>query len=719
MFCTQCGTQLETNAKFCTKCGQPASGDLAPEVSVNSTRTALPGVIHVADTKPLGTKWLKFWSYCSLPVGGVLGLLMSLGVPALGIIMIPMAILQFVVAYGLHYRKLWAWQWNWVLVIITFLSMLIPAPIPGSHGGGADLVIQFMIKLILASLIWMWPNHVYWKKRRALFTSGGTALVSSGAIETKGVHGATDASPLVSAPVMSIDSATFSPEKKLSSNYLVRHWRGELSLGITYWVNGSVLAGIIPVALIAVVGQMDEDYNSLRAISFSVLGVLLFSVIAWFWSIVGIWRSADRHASRGGVPAWANVAKFMVVAGVVAMANQLTANILPQAKELALIAIGQDPIGRITIKVATNGQSVIVNGTLREGSAGEIQKILDAAPGATALVLNSNGGRLLEAQQLARTVRNRNLDTYVEDQCVSACTYVFLAGKDRAATPNARIGFHRPSFPGFDADAERYATQEMLDVYRTAGLPETFVQRIGKTSHKDMWYPTRDELIASHVVTRVSLGGEVAMGRMWMRSKQEFILVLRSIPLYQAIEQRFPGTINEAMELGWAAKERGGSDADITNAMRSVIAEIYPKLIKTADVSTLDSYLKLMIDEMQAARAVSGEACTKLLATQLDITKTLPKEIVKREQKFLMQALATPPQTDMKSPDPAQFDRITQLVVTRMPQQYINVISNMEAYAGQPELVCGAIIAFYQGIDALPPHDRITALKGIFQGKEQ
>lgn len=122
------------------------------------------------DPAVLGTKWLKFWNYFSLPVGGVLGLLMSLDLPAIGIIMAPLAILQFVVAYGLHYRKLWAWQWNWVLVIITYIGMLIPAPIPGSHGGTAGLAVQFVIRLILGSLIFLWPNHVYWKKRKELFS---------------------------------------------------------------------------------------------------------------------------------------------------------------------------------------------------------------------------------------------------------------------------------------------------------------------------------------------------------------------------------------------------------------------------------------------------------------------------------------------------------------------------------------------------------------------
>lgn len=525
-------------------------------------------------------------------------------------------------------------------------------------------------------------------------------------------HAALDVTSAVSTTAVSAPPSS----TPLSANYFVRHWRGELSLPVSYWINGSVLGAAVSMALFAAVSGMEEGNYSLRTISFASLGVLLFSVTVWLWSVVGIWRSADHHVARGGSSGWASVARVMVVLGILAMAGQLSTNILPQAKEFALIAIGNDPLGEIVIKVSANGQSVIVIGTLREGSAAEVQKILDAAPGATSLVLNSNGGRLFEAQQLARAVRNRNLDTYVEDQCVSACTYVFLAGRARAATPNARIGFHQPSFPGLDTDTQISMTQDMMDVYRSAGLPEAFLQRIGRTSPEDMWYPTREELVNSNVITRMSLGGEAAMVGLGIRSKQELLLKLGGIPIYQAIEKRFPGTINEVVERAWAAKERGGNDADIMNAGRSVVVDVYPKLLKTADDVTLDRFAKLFVDQISAALAVSGEACAKLIAAELDITTTLPKEIVEQEQQFLLLALATPPRTALTPPDPAKVEQAIQAAVVNLPQQYINVVANMGDYANKPELVCDATIAFYRSIIALPPRQRIFALRGMFQG---
>jgi hypothetical protein len=121
-----------------------------------------------AETKRLGTKWLTF-CIVGLPVGGVLGLLMSITAPLVGIIVMPVSVLQLVVAYGLHRRKLWAWRWNWILILVSYLAMSMPTPSVGSSGSGGELLTLFILKLILGGLIWIWPNFIYWRKRKVLF----------------------------------------------------------------------------------------------------------------------------------------------------------------------------------------------------------------------------------------------------------------------------------------------------------------------------------------------------------------------------------------------------------------------------------------------------------------------------------------------------------------------------------------------------------------------
>jgi hypothetical protein len=143
------------------------------------------------DSRELGTRWLKFWSYVGLPVVTIVAFLVSLDLPRFRYENVPIAVLCLAVALGIHKRKLWAWQWNWLALALVYVAMLVPIPIRDFHGSfpdfvaqGAkellstrwtrdsfgDLLLPFAIRLILASLVWLWPNWVYWKKRVALFS---------------------------------------------------------------------------------------------------------------------------------------------------------------------------------------------------------------------------------------------------------------------------------------------------------------------------------------------------------------------------------------------------------------------------------------------------------------------------------------------------------------------------------------------------------------------
>ncbi len=285
------------------------------------------------------------------------------------------------------------------------------------------------------------------------------------------------------------------------SNYFVRHWRGELPLPVSYWVNGS-LVGVASVAFIAMVGIFEQTtLTPLRLAATTGLVMLTGSGLCSVWSVVGIWRAAGHHASRGGSKGWAIAARVVIVCSTLGTIAPLTKNVLPQMREFGLIAIGRDPIGSYRVNVSPDGRSVRVVGTFREGSAARIVDALDATPTARWLVLDSNGGRLLEAERLARDVRARGLNTYVGRLCASACTFVFLAGKTRAASPDARIGFHQPSGVGLNSLGQRQITQSVLDRYRSAGLPPELIRRVAQTPPNKIWFPTVDELVRARVVT--------------------------------------------------------------------------------------------------------------------------------------------------------------------------------------------------------------------------
>ena len=191
MYCAECGIELPLNSKFCFKCGQSVYSTAPPVVDETFTpspeASPQPTVEEISTLSPaeapqpmvsspvIKTKWLKFWCYFSLPFGGLLGILLFLGLPGgyWSIILGLGATLNFIVAYGLHYRMLWAWQLNWVLIGATCLSGIFSAITLSQqtphHSSPASLIMLIFIDLVIYGICWLWPNYVYWKKRRVLF----------------------------------------------------------------------------------------------------------------------------------------------------------------------------------------------------------------------------------------------------------------------------------------------------------------------------------------------------------------------------------------------------------------------------------------------------------------------------------------------------------------------------------------------------------------------
>ena len=100
--------------------------------------------------------------------------------------------------------------------------------------------------------------------------------------------------------------------------------------------------------------------------------------------------------------------------------------------------------------------------------------MLNEYPTVRILHLNSNGGRLAEAEKLKNMVTTRNLDTYVNIECQSACVTVFVAGHNRLISKRAVIGLHRPFFPGTDDTEIEAIVTATEGVFLLAGYRRTY-----------------------------------------------------------------------------------------------------------------------------------------------------------------------------------------------------------------------------------------------------
>lgn len=229
------------------------------------------------------------------------------------------------------------------------------------------------------------------------------------------------------------------------------------------------------------------------------MALMLSALVCSQW---GAWRAIGRWESLRGPSARARVAKGLVLSlALVAAGATMLRHRPEQALEMARIALGRDPLPAVQLRLEGEGRVLRLVGPLGAGSADRVEAALRASPSVRLVQLDSPGGRVFEAQAIAAAIRRRGLDTYAEGLCASACTMLLLAGHDRGAAPQARIGFHRPQFAGLD-DEQVTDSHALLAAYREAGLGAAFVARVRATRSDAMWYPSRGELQRWQVLTR-------------------------------------------------------------------------------------------------------------------------------------------------------------------------------------------------------------------------
>jgi hypothetical protein len=171
------------------------------------------------------------------------------------------------------------------------------------------------------------------------------------------------------------------------------------------------------------------------------------------------------------------------------------------------VALGDQPGPQYTIEVSGDGKSVVFEGGINDGAAEALTRALDMAPAVNTVVFNSMGGWVREGNLVANIISQRDLSTYVEGECTSACTIAFLAGRDRVVGPNAHVGFHQFKSVGEPGGDEGDQTMARA-VYERAGVSREFINRIVATPSEQVWYPAHNELLAENVITREITDGE-------------------------------------------------------------------------------------------------------------------------------------------------------------------------------------------------------------------
>ena len=92
--------------------------------------------------------------------------------------------------------------------------------------------------------------------------------------------------------------------RKFDKDYFIRHWRGELSLPVSFWLNAWLLQILFSLATRVLAKFMPPPVT---------LGLLILFVAITVWGWVGVWRSALRSMKQEKRHFWPIIACSVVV----------------------------------------------------------------------------------------------------------------------------------------------------------------------------------------------------------------------------------------------------------------------------------------------------------------------------------------------------------------------------------------------------------------------
>ena len=336
------------------------------------------------------------------------------------------------------------------------------------------------------------------------------------------------------------------------------HWRGELSLAQSYWVN-DVLVGFV----FSLLGQgLAAALKSTHPALATVLAVLvLFEVVRLTiagWQITGTLRCAALSGSG-----WAVVVNCLMIIGVIATLG-VTVRSIDIIKGLARGAAEQQRFSNYRVAVAPTGDAIVAQGPIGLGYAQTVINIFSQHPQIHQLRIDSIGGDVDNGMQLHDYLIGRpDITVEADGLCASSCTLVFLGGEHRILGFKGRLGFHQ-----FRSVLDTHESIESVEGKQEAykqlmskrGASPDFIRLALAKQGNQAFFPDVDELFANGIITGVRLGNRLLTAEDW-RSEQ-FLYEYRERPemrqlglVLDSLQQHQPALFNDWVRRNLEAKK--------------------------------------------------------------------------------------------------------------------------------------------------------------------
>lgn len=515
---------------------------------------------------------------------------------------------------------------------------------------------------------------------------------------------------------------TLDPKENPSSgrNYVLRHWRGDLSLGLSYWVNLFFLTLVLRL-LFAMIGEEDlSSKTSYYQFAVIITSLVLATMLIAVWQIVGTWRSSDRHTSRGGRKFWAITAKVLLILGALRGGLEYASSEIPTVINAWRYATTMSALSPPEFRTLRGATEIELSGGIHAGTAAGLEALLNQSPRARVLHLASDGGNLAEGHAIAAMVRTRGLDTYVRSRCLSACSIVFLAGRNRLLRDGAQLGFHAPTIVTAGIQGAQIVSEEQRRLAST-GVPDWFVSKAFAVSGDAMWFPTIEELFNARVITSTTNGRHLSPGRPNpLMTLEQAERSLRGMALGAALERVEPVAFRELAIATRETMNDGGTEGEIVSALERRMSPIYIRSLPLLQDRQMVTTIKTIIETARQLSASNPRLCRDwLMHKPGQPVPNIAQYISGQQQAALVQTMAdvitaaADPRQRTAPPRqaPPQLDQVIRRLEARLPRGQLSILHTIESPSHSPNIICSLIVELYTEVLRLSERDAGSLLR--------
>ncbi len=437
-------------------------------------------------------------------------------------------------------------------------------------------------------------------------------------------------------------------------SYKDRHWRGELSLAKSFWINVVLISAVIRGVLwwLKDVSPIEDPILGFKVF---IIIVSVKTFVIYPWQIAGVWRSATRHEEERGASIWINVVRVLVVLGLILTPVHLL-NDWPIYKAANQLGFGKDPFGIPRLELLDDGSIVHLEGRLGFGSSRKVRRILAQNSAVKGIILDSPGGRIQESRQLFGLIEDGGLDTYTLKGCYSACGLVFIAGRRRYLGQGANLGFHgiRSWNEGLKRFDDSEASQDLNRTkWRKRGINEDFIDRIYKPTPDDVWYPTVEEMFSSGVIHGIVNQSDLTPVDYGSFASNDLEEIIGSIPAFKTIKRHEPETYGQMVAEIELLMRKGASEIEAHEEATMRSESLVYRLLPSSSDRALIGYVSGLIELLRDFNKKDPILCMKVIFPKeygsLEYTKHMSTE--QRDSIITAMGLLVTDSHELKVPD--------------------------------------------------------------------